>query len=428
MSSQVCHKARPRLADWLLKHGSLEGAPEGLRTHLDTCRSCRREISVLEAGVKSLASVEPPAADDALIRRQISAALRPHTLPIEETRPFWLWRPALVVAFAGLVVALGVGLYLRSGTPVPSAALALPTLVEGELHAGDVTMKPGAAIRLDQQLEASLDEDAKIKLPDGSAFRATGGTRFAVNMTAGVRIRLTAGRVDVSAKKQRPEAPLRVETQEGEACVVGTRFSVVRREHERGGVTVVAVAEGIVRVTGKLDKSVRMLARGESVTLGLQPESAPAVAVAARPTPATTPAAPPRIPDIRTRIKQGRVHESRALIEQARLEMPRRPRDLAELAMAEAEAELAEGRQASAIERYLDVVARYPETPQAEQALFAAAQLSMGRTPREATRLLERYIALYPRGRFIEDARRLLRSIEQRQKQPGSSPAPPATR
>jgi hypothetical protein len=425
MSARDCSKTRSRLAELVLA-GDGEGTmPPAVEAHLAACPACRRQLKVLRAGVAGLRDAEPPTVDETLMRRQIAAATRPHTVEIvEEAAPaWWMWRPVAVTAAVGVLILVGIGVLWGNGkTPLATEA-GLPVLVEGELQAGDITMKPGASVRLDQSLEAPLDVDAKVRLPDGSAFRATGGTRFMVRRAAGSRVTLAAGRVDVIARKQRPGATLAVDTGEGEARVVGTRFSVARREREQSGVTTVAVAEGAVQVTGRSDGKVRVLRRGESITLGApeQPQSAP-VAAASRPAPASTVARPARIPDIRSRIRQGRVQEGRALIEQARLQMPVRPRDLVELAMAEAEVELAEGRQASAIERYLDVVARYPRTTQAEQALFAAAQLSVNRSPRDGARLLDRYLKDYPGGRFTEDVRRLQRALEQRRQAPASRP------
>ena len=424
MSARDCTKTRSRLAEVALGGGD---APAAVQAHLAVCAACRRELAVLRAGIGGLRDAEPPKVDETLMRRQIAAATRPHTAEIEDSAlAWWMWRPVALTAAVGVVILVGIGLWWGTWRTAPAVPTGLPVLVEGELQAGDITMRPGAAVRLDQLLEAPLDIDAKVKLPDGSAFRATGGSRFTIQRATGARVSLAAGRVDVIARKQRPGATLAVDTAEGEARVVGTRFSVARREADGGGVTNVAVAEGAVQVTGRTDGKVRVLRRGESITLGVpQPQSAPAAApvvAASRPAPASTAARPARIPDIRTRIRQGRVQEGRALIEQARLQLPTRARDLAELAMAEAEVELAEGRQASAIERYLDVVARYPRTTQAEQALFAAAQLSVSRAPREAARLLERYLKDYPRGRFTEDVRRLQRALEERRQAPASRP------
>jgi hypothetical protein len=428
MSAHDCRKTRPQLAELVLAGDGADSMPPAVQAHLAVCPACRRELKVLRAGVGGLRAAEPPPVDEALMRRQIVAATRPHTVEIEESPlAWWMWRPVALTAAAGVLILVGLGLWWGTGRTTPAAEAGLPVLVEGELQAGDIMMKPGASVRLDQALEAPLDVDAKVRLPDGSAFRATGGTRFMVKRAAGARVTLAAGRVDVIARKQRPGATLAVDTTEGEARVVGTRFSVARRERDGSGVTTVAVAEGAVQVTGRTDGKVRVLRRGESITLGVQPPQSAPVVAASRPAPASTVARPARIPDIRTRIRQGRVQEGRALIEQARLQMPVRPRDLAELAMAEAEVELAEGRQASAIERYLDVVARYPRTTQAEQALFAAAQLSVNRAPRDGARLLERYLKDYPGGRFSEDVRRLQRAIEQRRQAPASRPGQGAT-
>jgi len=84
--------------------------------------------------------------------------------------------------------------------------------------------------------------------------------------------------------------------------------------------------------------------------------------------------------------------------------------DLAELGILAAEAELAGRATKRAIDLYLAVVRDYPKTPQAEQALFAAAQLAFDRPDAgyHPEAILRDYLDSYPHGQFAGDAQRLL--------------------
>ena len=112
---------------------------------------------------------------------------------------------------------------------------------------------------------------------------------------------------------------------------------------------------------------------------------------------------------IRKVIRAGNLADARRLIDDGRKAASTKP-DLAELDILAAEAELAARATRRAIDLYLGVVRDYPTTPQAEQALFAAAQLAFDR-PDAGYRpeaMLRDYLDTYPHGQFARDAQRLL--------------------
>jgi hypothetical protein len=117
---------------------------------------------------------------------------------------------------------------------------------------------------------------------------------------------------------------------------------------------------------------------------------------------------------IRKTIRSGDVGGAREMIEAQRAKFASSKRALAELGIVAAEADLAERKTKSAIGKYLDVVASYASTPQAEQALFAAAQLAIDRPDAgyKAEALLKDYLDAYPKGQFAKDAQRLLDSLK----------------
>jgi hypothetical protein len=83
----------------------------------------------------------------------------------------------------------------------------------------------------------------------------------------------------------------------------------------------------------------------------------------------------------------------------------------------EARVLLADVAQASgalelAATRYLAVATSFADLPAAESALYAAARVELRRARKAPARaLLERYLALYPAGRYTDDARRELASL-----------------
>ncbi len=117
---------------------------------------------------------------------------------------------------------------------------------------------------------------------------------------------------------------------------------------------------------------------------------------------------------IRKTIRAGKVGDAREMIEAQRSAHASSKRALAELGILAAEADLAERKTKSAIGKYLDVVRDFASTPQAEQALFAAAQLAMDRPDAgyKAEALLKDYVDTYPKGQFAKDAQRLLDSLK----------------
>jgi hypothetical protein len=64
---------------------------------------------------------------------------------------------------------------------------------------------------------------------------------------------------------------------------------------------------------------------------------------------------------------------------------------------------------------YREVAAKFASLPAGESALYAAARLDV-RRGRDARALLEQYLDRYPRGRFVDDARRLLGATPKEQR------------
>jgi TolA-binding protein len=121
--------------------------------------------------------------------------------------------------------------------------------------------------------------------------------------------------------------------------------------------------------------------------------------------------------DVSELIRQARAALGRGDVGTARTLVGRAGRaarvvsDRAEVATLDAECELLARRPTQAVAAYLRVADRYAGLRAGENALFAAAQLSLRERDGEAAhRLFERYLSRYPAGRFVDEARAHLRS------------------
>ncbi len=104
-----------------------ENVPDHVRTHLEACVSCRRELEALEdlvAGGRDRLSGDEP--DWAAQHERIVEALATPPAEVVPLRRPTAWRPLLAAA-AALVMAAGVWLGLRGqrNAPAPTAAVSV---------------------------------------------------------------------------------------------------------------------------------------------------------------------------------------------------------------------------------------------------------------------------------------------------------------
>jgi tetratricopeptide (TPR) repeat protein len=200
-------------------------------------------------------------------------------------------------------------------------------------------------------------------------------------------------------------APFRVVAPDLEVEVLGTVFEVDGPE--------VRVERGRVRVTSaRHDRSVE-LGAGERVRWDERAAldgPAAAASVASGAASASVDAAP-LLARARRHLAAREVEPARRLLGQV-LSGSLTPSVEAEAQTLLAECALVAGDHDEAARRYAEVAKRHGDLPAGETALFAAAREAhaSGRRP-AARQLFEQYLARYPRGQFVAEARSRLSQL-----------------
>jgi hypothetical protein len=301
------------------------------------------------------------------------------------------------VAQAGVVSAVEVRSIvgnvsiLRSGAAPHSAGV-------GELLRGGELVRTGEAASIDIGIEsgrAHLDASSELEI-----LQPTSKER---------RLRLGKGGVDVDlpSKLTRGER-LVIETPDAEVLVVGTAFSVQLQNDASGRpVTSVKVRRGSVWVSHQ-GKPQAVLVAGQDWASPPAPE-----AVAAR-----VPDAPARPPGVAPRA-QPRGRDAPRVVESGTLAEENR---LFETALAARNA----GDHASAAEGFRLLLARFPRSILAEQAL-AGRFRALERAGRVSAAVISarRYLSSYPQGFARADAERITSApLPSSNSQRRTSPAP----
>jgi ferric-dicitrate binding protein FerR (iron transport regulator) len=386
-----------------------------LEGHVRQCPACRELFVELGGVVAALREVEPPPVPEHVKRHETLKAIATYAERRSESRHSWA-RPLMAATAVAVMLIVGIAVFEWR---TPAAEI---VLVAGALQSEERGLHPGEAVAVGTIIE-TLSGEAQLQLADGSEIKATPRARFAVHQTGGWRISLERGALSLHATVQPRTRPLLVETAEAGIRVVGTRFTV----DSQPGLTIVSVVEGTVEAVVRHNgESVRVLA-GQTERIGpeglLRAREVVAPAPASAPTVVTSldnePTAEVRVraADVRERLRAGKIKAAREFLRRLRSEAGARGAEAAEVAILEAEVLLAERRYDESLAAYRQVDRRYPGTPQAEAALFAAVQLTLdhGKGKEAAVELLRRCLNRYPRGRFASDARRLLSALERQE-------------
>ncbi len=208
-------------------------------------QSAMREDSELRAQFLDYLNLDESLAAAAAAREVVSTVglnFRPREARHFIWPPRWLWRPVWATAFALLMVTLGIwGLRFESSwATVVKFEAGTTILRNGGVRAAQV----GQRLRPDEWIQVRADSSAQITV--GGLGQILLGPEARLGRGRQVRqLELTSGFIEITAQKQRPGRPWLIRTEEAEAAVVGTKFSLATAH----GRTAMRVEEGLVHLT-----------------------------------------------------------------------------------------------------------------------------------------------------------------------------------
>jgi ferric-dicitrate binding protein FerR (iron transport regulator) len=217
---------------------------------------------------------------------------------------------------------------------------------------------------------------------------------------------LASGRVEVDVDVGRGQ-PFRVATQHFRVEVLGTRFAVTPRSVVvmRGHVQVFALDGRVLASDLAAGSEFSYDARG-SVREQADAGSSGAQQVGAQALPPAE-SASSLLARARQALAQGELERALELVGRAEASVAGRG-ERAEAGTLRAEAALLGKQPARAVELYAAVAQQFADLPAGENAAFAAARFAARSVPARERELLERYLAQYPQGRFLDEAKRRL--------------------
>jgi hypothetical protein len=382
-----------------------EAARLEVEAHVEDCESCRAEWGRWSV-VGALREHPATALSAASQRRMLARVLA--SRPADGARAR---RPAGSIRRAALAACVGTGV---------AAVVAILAL-----HGREPRDRLTESTRIEATEPGTVSfGGARIAYEDGAQLLADPPRRH---------LSLARGQVDVEVDpKSGLPGRFRVTTDRFIVEVLGTRFVVTP--------TTVRTLRGRVHILGLDERELAVLVAGESWTAPVTSApsaAAPAPAVDAPASPALPPVAPPPLPtppaaaEARARpaaapspsvtqlVARGRaamsggdVTSARAWIARARESMPSEAEEAA-LDLLEADAWLVVKQVDEAIAAYRRVGTRWFGRPEAETAAFAVGQLlAEGDSVLAAETALTEYLAHYPHGRFVREAREQLAQLQ----------------
>ncbi|MES1157736.1 MAG: tetratricopeptide repeat protein [Haliangium ochraceum] len=408
-----------------------QSATDALRleveSHVQDCATCAAEG--LHWKLVGLVRQHPTARLDAaaegrIIRQVVSSAVVPDTARRRSMRR----RPAVAIAGVSMLALAGVAVFVvgRRVRPDETAigGASIGSAVGdrfGDPFGRQSAAHPGAAGApvIDAVTEGQVVDAAEPGLVSfgGAEVRYRSGTRMSLHPAQRL-LTLSSGEVDVEVTPGRP-GRFRVTTERFIVEVLGTRFSVTPNR--------VRTVQGKVHVLDAhvLDGQQRELAvlgpgdAWDAPTDGAAPSPLPSlteergVGALLSPPPARPGAGrdATRAPgaDVLTRsraaLARGEARQARGLAQGA-LASGKASGQVASFELLVADSLLVEKRIDDAIDGYRRVVRRNPRAAEAETAQFTIGQLLFERGAIvAATAALNDYLARYPVGRFVREAR-----------------------
>jgi len=264
----------------------------------------------------------------------------------------------------------------------------------------EAPLRARSSIESGQRIETPADGGASLQLSTGTSMTLAGRTSFRVDgQGATQRFTLQRGELLARVAKLMPTQRFIVDTPDAEVEVRGTRFRLRVLEHGEscgaGSRTRLDVSEGVVEVSAPNQGAIRVKA-GEAWPAGcsgtMDPPQAPAPSQSgAR---ATAPAPKHDVRSAaRAAVSDGAAQRTSGLSAQNDL-------------FAEGVARGRRGDTSGALRAYQELMDRYPSSALAENAMVERMRL-LAQTPSGALEA-SRYLARYPRGFAVREAKKLV--------------------
>lgn len=394
-------------------HGWSEAERLRIEQHLVGCAECREALAASRFVRATLRSAQGGLSElgrERALKRAFAAAA---TAPARGAGGVpRIWAGALVTlsaAAAALLVWWNVGEHAARGPQAlrePSAPGMTDRFVTTETLAPAIDAGEGVPAAELAAAPAWIEADTKQRHQFGHAsVQLARATRVRFEQGSSTLV-LASGRVEIDVDASRGQ-PFRVATQHFRVEVLGTRFAVTPRSVVvmRGHVQVFALDGRVLASDLAAGSEFSYDARGavrEHADAG-SPHAQPAGAQAVPP----VESAGSLLARARQALSQGELERTLELVGRAEAGVAGRG-ERAEAGTLRAEAALVGKQPTKAVELYSAVAKQFADLPAGENAAFAAARLAARSLPARERELLERYLAQYPQGRFLDEAKRRL--------------------
>lgn len=357
------------------------------------------------AGAAKLIARHLPRATPEGLERERSVATIGRAMLARSRRRRWLGMGgALSVAAALLLVVKLAGPYWQPDqTSARVLISASPSGQGAALQAGELALplSPRAALEAGQQIQTPADGGATLQFSTGTSMTLAGATAFRVERQGAVEhFSLQRGELSAQVAKLTHGQRFIVTTPDAEIEVRGTRFrlSVLAQSASCGvgGRTRLEVSEGVVEV--RASGRVIDVKAGQHWPLDCGIEAAPGADPVALPAPTDAAAPPPKLvadaTNTTTPSDEGERKRERASALAAANDL-----------FAEGVAKRRQGDVGGALRAYEELWARFPRSALAENALVERMRLlaSLGDPAKVAE--AKRYLARYPKGFAVNEAR-----------------------
>jgi ferric-dicitrate binding protein FerR (iron transport regulator) len=360
------------------------------------------------AGAAKLISKHLPRVTPGPIERERSIATIERAIRARTRRRRWLGLASSVAVAAAFVLAVQIDRLRRHPEPTPAAQVLIKASPSGEgaaLQAGDIArpLSPRAALQAGQRIETPVNGGAALQFSTGTSLALAGSSAFRVDSQGAIEhFSLQRGELSAHVAKLTAGQRFIVATPDAEVEVRGTRFrlNVLSQPQSCGAGTRtrLEVTEGVVEVRA-FGKAIDVKA-GEYWPLDCS--VGPAQETSGTPEP---PPPPESVPLAR---RAARTNSATAPASEAERTLERASAlAAANDLFAEGVAKRRQGDVSGALRAYQELLTRFPRSALAENALVERMRLLASTGDAAKVGEAKRYLARYPHGFAIKEAREL---------------------